>query len=65
MIMSKTAGKRANEEYVQASAYVRRDVRRRVRVQMAKHDYAGDYSDLVNYLLKTWVEREEQKDRST
>src|SRR5947209_14443092 len=52
----KKRGKRSNPEYEQASAYVRKKVRRRVTQALAAHEPRVDYSQLVEALLIRWLE---------
>lgn len=52
----KKVGKRSNPEYEQASAYVRRKVRRRVTQALAARDERVDYSQLVEALLVRWLD---------
>lgn len=49
-------GKRSNPDYEQASAYVRRKVRRRVTLALAAQEQKVDYSQLVEALLVRWLE---------
>jgi len=52
----KKTGKRSNPDYEQASAYVRKKVRRRVSQALAVHEPRVDYSQLVEALLISWLE---------
>jgi hypothetical protein len=52
----KKTGKRSNPEYEQASAYVRKKVRRRVTQALAAQEPRVDYSQLVEALLIRWLE---------
>lgn len=50
------AGKRNNPDYHQASAYVRKDVYRRVQQALLSEEQSPDYSTLVESLLIQWLE---------
>lgn len=52
----KKTGKRSNPDYEQASAYVRKKVRRRVTQALAVQEPRVDYSQLVEALLIRWLE---------
>jgi hypothetical protein len=52
----KKTGKRSNPEYEQASAYVRKKVRRRVTQALAAQEPRVDYSQLVEALLIRWLD---------
>jgi hypothetical protein len=52
----KKTGKRSNPDYEQASAYVRKKVRRRVTQALAAQEPRVDYSQLVEALLIRWLE---------
>jgi hypothetical protein len=49
-------GKRSNPDYEQASAYVRKRVRRRVTQALVAQENRVDYSQLVEALLVRWLE---------
>jgi hypothetical protein len=50
---TRTSGKRADPDYKQALAYVRRDTHRRVMMRLAGED--REFSDLVETLLSEWL----------
>ena len=52
----KKPGKRSNPDYEQASAYVRKKVRRRVTQALAAQEPRVDYSQLVEALLIRWLD---------
>jgi len=55
---AKPPGRRSDPAYMQASAYVSKDVRRRVTAALALRAGSKDYSELVEELLIEWLENE-------
>jgi hypothetical protein len=48
-------GKRDNQEYTQASAYIRKDTHRRVKAALILEGKGREYSELVEELLNEWL----------
>jgi len=51
-------GKRSNKDYVQMTAYVRRDVHLKAKIALLESEDSRDLSDLVDELLAGWVEQQ-------
>lgn len=51
-------GKRLNKEYVQISAYVRKDTHKKVKAALIFDEESGDFSDLMEQLLQEWLARQ-------
>jgi hypothetical protein len=49
-------GKRSNAEFQQVTAYVRRDTYRRVSIKLLDRENKGEFSELIEELLKKWIE---------
>jgi hypothetical protein len=49
-------GKRSNAEFQQVTAYVRRDTYRRVSLKLLDRENKGQFSELIEELLKKWIE---------
>jgi hypothetical protein len=49
-------GKRSNAEFQQVTAYVRRDTYRRVLIKLLDRENKGQFSELIEELLKKWIE---------
>ena len=49
-------GKRSNVEFQQVTAYVRRDTYRRVSIKLLDRENKGEFSELIEGLLKKWLE---------
>jgi hypothetical protein len=49
-------GKRSNAEFQQVTAYIRRDTYRRVSIKLLDRENKGEFSELIEELLKKWIE---------
>jgi uncharacterized Rmd1/YagE family protein len=49
-------GKRSNAEFQQVTAYVRRDTYRKVSIKLLDRENKGEFSALIEELLKKWIE---------
>jgi hypothetical protein len=49
-------GKRSNAEFQQVTAYVRRDTYRKVSIKLLDRENKGEFSELIEELLKKWIE---------
>jgi hypothetical protein len=49
-------GKRSNVEFQQVTAYVRRDTYRQVSIKLLDRENKGEFSELIEELLKKWLE---------
>ena len=48
-------GKRNDPDYEQVTAYVRRDIHRRVKIALLQEDQKLEFSELVDDLLAQWL----------
>jgi hypothetical protein len=56
-------GKRSNDAYKQISVYVEADVHKDIKILLLERDFGGDVSDLANFLLKQWRDKQKQFDQ--
>ncbi len=49
-------GKRNNPDYEQVAAYIPKDVYKRVRMRLLEMDKPREFSDLVEFLLRKWLQ---------
>jgi hypothetical protein len=52
------AGKKGNPDYQQATAYIPRKLHEEVQVKLIKNGKRQDFSQLVETLLKDWIQRD-------
>ena len=50
-------GKRSNAEFQQVTAYVRRDTYRQVSIKLLDRENKGEFSELIEELLRKWLEK--------
>lgn len=51
------SGKRSNTDFQQVTAYIRRDTYRRVSIKLIDREKKGEFSELVEILLKEWLNK--------
>ncbi len=49
-------GKRNDPEYEQVAAYIPKEVYKRVRMRLLEMDKPREFSDLVEFLLRKWLQ---------
>jgi hypothetical protein len=49
------SGKRSDEDYVQVTAYIQKDIHREVKIALLKSGGDKDFSELVDDLLARWL----------
>ena len=54
-------GKRNNPDYEQVSAYLNREVYRSVQIRLLQMNRRGEFSELVEFLLKKWLQAPSQQ----
>ena len=52
---TKGSGKRSDPDYVQISAYIRKDTHRQAKRKLLEYGDERDLSDVIEELLKNWV----------
>jgi hypothetical protein len=52
---TKGSGKRSDPDYVQISAYIRKDTHRQAKRKLLEEGDERDLSDVIEELLKNWV----------
>ncbi len=52
-------GKRNDPDYEQVTAYIRKDIHRRVKIALLKEDRKIEFSELVDRLLVDWLQTRE------
>jgi len=53
--------KRSNPDFVQTTAYIRRDTHRDVKIALLHEGQGGEYSELVEELLSDWLKSRKLK----
>ena len=54
-IKTKGSGKRSDPDYVQISAYIRKETHRLAKRKLLEEDSERDLSDVIEELLSNWV----------
>ncbi len=54
-IKTKGSGKRSDPDYVQISAYIRKETHREAKRKLLEEDSERDLSDVIEELLRNWV----------
>ena len=49
-------GKRNNPDYEQVAAYIPKELNKRVKMRLLEMDKPREFSDLVEFLLKKWLQ---------
>ena len=51
-----TGGKRNNPDYEQVGAYIPKELNKRVKMRLLEMDKDREFSELIEYLLKKWLQ---------